>query len=102
MSIAEAASSAADAARSTVEQMTLALEGRIKRQEVENDKRQLDQQELVRKQINGLAEDQKGMKKDINRILRMLKDTIKEDLLKLKTKVVEIEKDLKVFKGSVA
>ena len=44
------------------------------------------------------------MKRDTNRILRMLKETIKADLLKLKTKVVEIEKDLKVqvFKGSTA
>ena len=34
----------------------------------------------------------------------MLKESIKADLLKLKTKVVEIEKDLKVqvFKGSTA
>ena len=46
--------------------------------------------------------EQKEMKRDTNRILRMLKETIKADLLKLKTKVVEIEKDLKVFKGSTA
>ena len=46
--------------------------------------------------------EQKEMKREISRILRMLKETIKADLLKLKTKVVEIEKDLKVFKGSTA
>lgn len=46
--------------------------------------------------------EQKEMKRDISRILLMLKETIKADLLKLKTKVVKIEKDLKVFKGSTA